>query len=68
MVTNALSCKSKGSLAHIIEIRKPQIGEIHGLEANGVRFEIKEPNMLLAHVELHLSLSNQIKAVQGKDP
>ena len=33
-----------------------------------MKFEIKELETLLAHVELHSSLSNQIKIVQEEDP
>ena len=58
LVTDALSRKSMGSLNHIVEVRRPLIGEIHRLEVNGVKCEIKEPKMLLAHVEFRLSLSN----------
>ena len=68
VVTNALSHKSMGSLAHIVEVRRPLIGEILKLEGNGMKFEIKERGMLLAHVKHRSSLFDQIKVVQGKNP
>ena len=68
VVIDALSHKSIGSLAHINEARRLLISAIHRLEANGVKFEIKESRTLLAHMELHSSLSDQIKVVLGKNP
>ena len=50
VVADALICKSIGNLAHIAEVRRPLIKEIHRLERNGVKFEIKEPGVLLAHL------------------
>lgn len=46
VVANALSRKSMGSLAHIARVRSPLIGEVHELEASGVRFEITESGLL----------------------
>ena len=40
VVVDALSYKSMGSLAHIIKMRRPLIGEIHKIEVEGVKFEI----------------------------
>ena len=56
MVANALSHKSMGSLAHINGVRRPLINEIHRLEADRVKLEVKEPGILLAHMELYSSL------------
>ena len=41
-VVDTLSYKSMGSLAHMSEARRPLIEEIHGLEVNSIRFEIKD--------------------------
>ena len=68
VVADALSRKSMGSLAHISEVRRPLIGEIHGLEVDGTKFEVKEPGILLAHVELRSTLVDQIKVAQKEDP
>ena len=57
-----------GSLAHISKVRGLLIEEIHGLEMDGINFEIKEPKVLLAYVELWLTLIDQIKIVQKEDP
>ena len=62
VVVNALSHKFIGNLACISKARILLIKEIQGLEANGIKFEIKEPRVLLAHVELRLTLMDQIKA------
>ena len=37
MVVNALNHKSIGSLDHIVEVKRPLIEKIHGLEANGAK-------------------------------
>ena len=58
VVVNALSHKSMGSLAYIAEIRRPLIKEIHGLETNGAKLEIKELGVLLAHLETRSILLN----------
>ena len=68
VVADALSCKSMGSLTYIVKVRRPLIEEIHGLEADGIKFEIKEPKVLLAYMKLQLNLINQIKVTQKEDP
>ena len=68
VVADALSRKSMGSLAHIAKTRRPLISELHELEASGIKFEVKEPSLLLAHVELRSSLLERIKAAQVEDP
>ena len=52
VVVDALSHKSIGSLAYIVEMRRLLIGKIHGLEVNGARLEIKELEVLLAPLEI----------------
>ena len=52
IVADALIYKSMDSLANILEARRLLIEEIHGLKVDGIKFEIKEPRVLLAHVEL----------------
>ena len=52
VIIDALSCKSIGSLAYISKVKRPLIEEILRLEANGTKFEIKEPRAFLAHGEL----------------
>ena len=57
-----------GSLAYISKARRLLIEEIHGLEVDGIKFEIKEPRLLLTHVELWSTLIDQIIATQKEDP
>ena len=47
MIDDALSYKFIGCLSCINEVRIPLIGEIHGLMANKVKFEIKEHRILI---------------------
>ena len=68
VVADVLSRKSMGSLAHIAPVRRPLVGEIHKLEAEGVHFKLGGPGLLLAHVRAQSSLIEQIKAVQYEDP
>ena len=49
IVANALSKKSLGSLAHIQEVRKPLIKELHELVDEGVRFDLSETRAMIAH-------------------
>lgn len=51
VVADALSRKSIGSLAHIAEIRRPLICELHELEANGISLGICKKGALLAHFQ-----------------
>ena len=48
VVIDALNCMLISNLAYIAEMRMPLISEIHRLEENGMKFEIKEPSILLA--------------------
>ena len=66
MVANTLSHKSMSSLAYILEMKRTLIEEIHKLEINSTKFEIKESRVLLAHVKLWLTLIDQIKAIKKK--
>ena len=52
IVIDTFSCKFMGSLAHISKARRPLIEEIHRLEVDGIKFEIKKPKVFLADVEL----------------
>ena len=52
VVADALSHKSIGSLAHISKVRRSLKKEIHGLEVNGIKFEVRESKVLLAYAEL----------------
>ena len=49
VVPDALSRKSIGSLVHIIPARRPLVKEIHKLESEGVHFELRSLELLLAH-------------------
>lgn len=68
VVADALSRKSMGSLAHISTSRRQLITKLHKLEGSGVHFEINDSGIFLAHIQLHSSLSDQVKASQSKDP
>ena len=61
VVADALSCKSMGSLAQIVEVRRLLIEEIHGLETNGAKLEIKGPRLLLAYLKIRSILIYRIK-------
>ena len=47
---------------------RPLINEIHELERNGLKLEIKDIGLLLAQIQFHSSLVEWIKATQVKDP
>lgn len=68
MVADALSRKSIGILAYIVEVRRPLIQELQELEASGVCFEISDSNVFLAHIRAKLSLFDQIRLSQAKEP
>ena len=68
VVTDALSRKSMGSLAHIVEVRRPVVKEFLDLVASGMRFEITGNKSLLAHVHACSTLVDIIKVTQGEDP
>ena len=42
IVADALSRKSSGTLAHIQEVRRPLIRELHELVDEGARFDLSE--------------------------
>ena len=48
MVADALSRKSIGSLAHIVEVRRPIVKEFQELVDRGVKFELIGAESLLA--------------------
>ena len=64
----ALSKKPMGSLAHIVEVRRPIVKEFQDLVTSGVRFEVTFTKSLLAHVHDHSTLVDTIKATQCEDP
>lgn len=68
VVTDALSWKSMGSLAHMAMVRRPLIYELQQLEASGICFEITDSGSFLAHVRAKSSLVERIKSVLGDDP
>ena len=68
VVADALSRKSMGSLAHIVEVRRPVVKEFQDLLASGVRFEVAGTESLLAHVHARSTLVYTIKVTQSKDP
>jgi hypothetical protein len=67
VVADALSRKSMGSLAHIQELRRPLVKELHGLLDEKVSFEICESGALLAHFQAKSDLVDRIKVAQMKD-
>ena len=68
VVADALSRKSMGNLAQIVEVRRPLIRELHGLEMSGMCFGLGDTNVFLAHVQLRSTLVKEIKAAQSSDP
>jgi hypothetical protein len=67
VVADALSRKSSGSLAHIQEVRRPLIRELHKLVDEGVRFDLNEAGAMIAHFQVKSDLFDKIKAAQKKD-
>ncbi|KAL9374753.1 hypothetical protein Peur_031632 [Populus x canadensis] len=67
VVADALSRKSSGSLAHIQEVRRPLIRELHELVDEGVRFDLSEAGAMVAHFQVKSDLFDKIKAAQKKD-
>jgi len=57
-----LSRKSSGSLAHIQEVRRPLIRELHELVDEGVRFDLSEAGAMITHFQVKLDLFDKIKA------
>ena len=68
VVADALSRKSMGSLAHIIEVRGPIVKEFQKLVNGGVEFEVTSIDSLLAQVQVHFTLVDSIKGSRAKDP
>jgi hypothetical protein len=62
VVTDALSRKSSGSLAHIQEVRRPLIRELHELVDEGVRFGLSKAGAMIAHFQVKSDLFDKIKA------
>ena len=52
-MANALSRKSIGSLANMVEVRRPIVKEFQELEDRGVKFEVTGVESLFAHVQVH---------------
>ncbi|WRX27055.1 Reverse transcriptase/retrotransposon-derived protein [Theobroma cacao] len=61
VVTDALSQKSMGSLAHISTDRRSLVREIHSLGDMGVHLEVAETNALLARFRVRPILVDKIK-------
>ena len=56
VIANILSKKSMGRLTYIAKVRRLQISGIHDRKASGIKFEMKETNLLLSYVNLYSSL------------
>jgi len=67
VVADALSRKSSGSLAHIQEVRRPLIKELHELVDEGVRFDLSEVGVMIAHFQVKSFLFDKIKIAQKRD-
>ena len=61
VIVDTLSHKSIGSSAYIVEMRRWLIYEIHILEVNGEKLEIKDPRVLIAYLKIWSILVDQIK-------
>ena len=68
MVSDALSRKSSGSLAHISVERRPLIQELHALVDQGLMIKISRSGGLLAQFKVRSVLRDRIKAAQNRDP
>lgn len=66
VVADALSRKSMGSLAHIVEVRRPLVRELHNLEASDMCFGLGDMDVFLAHVQLRSTLVEEIKVAQPR--
>ncbi|XP_075092489.1 uncharacterized protein LOC142172716 [Nicotiana tabacum] len=67
VVTDALSKKSMGSLAHIAPTKRLLAKDIQRLEDTGVRFCVKNSEALLACAQAKSSLVERIKTTQYED-
>lgn len=65
VVADAFSWNSMGSSAHIANLRRPLIYELHELETSGVHFKITETSSFSAHVRAKSSLVQKVKELQG---
>ena len=61
VLANALGRKSMGSLALIVEIRRPIVKEFQELVDKGVKFEVTSAETLLAHVQVRSTLVDIVK-------
>ena len=62
IVADVLSRKSSGSLAHIQEVRRPLIRELHELVDEGVRFDLSKARAMMAHFQVKSDVFDRIKA------
>ncbi|WMV54922.1 hypothetical protein MTR67_048307 [Solanum verrucosum] len=68
MVADAFSRKSMGSLAYIVDERRPMAMDIQGLSNQGVRIDHKLPGRLIAGMVVQSSLVGEVKTYQYNDP
>ena len=67
VVTDALSRKSAGSLAHISTERRPIIKELHELIDQGLQLKVTK-KCILAQFRVRSVYLDRVKAVQRRDP
>eukprot|EP00257_Ricinus_communis_P020970 XP_015580345.1 uncharacterized protein LOC107261992 [Ricinus communis] len=67
VVTDVLSRKSVGSLAHISAEKRSLAKELHELYDQGLQIEILESGVLLAHFRIRSVLVDRIRMAQNRD-
>lgn len=61
VVADALSRKSMGSLAHMAEVLRPLVEQLHALTLRDSQFGISDTRGLLAHIEIKSKASFTVK-------
>ena len=67
-MTDALSRKSMGSLAHIVEQKREAVKELYRLFSQGLSLEVPETQPMIAQFRVRSDMIEEIKTVQDSDP
>ena len=67
VITDALSRKSMGSLAHITIQKRYMVREVRNFINEGVVLSVTNTETMLAHVQVQSSLVEEVKQLQQED-
>ncbi|XP_073219706.1 uncharacterized protein [Cicer arietinum] len=67
VITDALSRKFMGSLAHIAEVRRPIVKEFQEIVKNRIQLELDYSRLFLAHVQICPTIFDDIKEAQSQE-